>query len=170
MKIEVLLSEKEFSRFSWFDVLHCRKVWRSPAVFAAIFGISALVCFLMRKTPGSAALGSVLLIVGLGIPAAYFLSFFLSLRRQAKAQGLGEGKYVYTLELDDNGIAVDNSQEHTTYPWEQILHAYRNSTATYLYITPQRAFLIPHKFVCGGADVLWDFIASRIPAQRQTVL
>lgn len=171
MKIEVKLNEGEFLRFSRFDVLHHRKLWRSPAVFAAVLCASAAVCFLMHHIRGAVSLGVVLLFAGIGIPGAYFLNFFLSLKKQARDEGLAEAKYVYTLELhEDGGIAVDNGREHAAYSWEQVFHAYRDANATYLYITPQRAFLIPHGCVKGGADSLWKLLEDKLPAQRRTVL
>lgn len=172
MKVEVRLNEKEFFRFSTFDVLRRRKLWRSPAIFAAILCACAVVCFLMRHVRGAVALGIALLAAGIGIPAVYFLNFFLSLRRQARQEGLSPAKYVYTLQLDDagGGITVDNGHEHAVYPWGQVFHVYRSATASYLYITPQRAFLIPHDCVGGGADGLWSLFEARVPAERRTVL
>lgn len=170
MKIEVKLNEKEFFAFSRFDVLRRRKLWRSPVIFATILSASAAICFLMHQVRGAVVLGAVLLIAGLGIPAAYFLNFFLSLQKQAKEQGLGAGKYVYTLELSDGGVTVDNGREHAVYPWNQIFHVYRNVNASYLYITPQRAFLIPHDCVKSGADNLWKLIEAEIPPERRTIL
>ena len=171
MRIEVHLNEKEFIKFSWFDALQQKKIWRRPALFAAILGIAAGICFMMRDRRGAVLLGGVLLAVALGLPAAWFLSFSLSLRRQAQAAGLSGGTYAYTLELhdDDRGIAVDKGTEHAAYPWEQVFHVYRGKAASYLYITPQRAFLLPHRCVSGGGDALWDLIARHIPTDRQTV-
>ena len=172
MKVEVRLSEKDFFRFSVFDALRRGKRWRSPVIFAAILCVSALACFLVPQVRGASVLGVVLLVVGVGIPAAYFLSFFLSLRRKAREEGLAGGKYVYTLRLNngDGGIVVDNGREHADYRWDQVFHTYRDADATYLYITPQRAFLIPHGCVPGGADGLWELIGRRIPEDRRTVL
>ena len=172
MKVEVQLNKKDFIRFGWFDALRHKKVWRRPARFAASLGGAAVVWFVLHGRPGAALLGYVLLVVALGLPAAWFLSFYLSLRKQAQAAGLASGKYAYTLELhdDDRGVTVDNGTEHAAYPWGQIFHVYRSKTASYLYITPQRAFLMPHGCVEGGADGLWELIKRRVPENRQTAL
>lgn len=170
MKIDVLLDQKEFLRFSFFDALHCRRVWRLPALFAAILCACAGICFFRPEIRGAAPLGIVLLAVGLGLPAVYFLSFYLSLRQQGeKLNGTGP---VYTVELSpgDGGITVDNGREHAVYPWEQVFHVYRNGSATYLYMAPRRAFLIPHACVKGGAERLWELIGDRVPEERRTVL
>ena len=168
MKVEVRLSEKAFMKFSWFDAFRHKRVWRRPLLFAAILGAAAAVCFALHQRRGAVLLGIVLLAVALGLPAAYFLSFHLSLRRQSA--GLTGEACVYTLELHDDGrgVAVDNGSEHADYPWEQVFHVYRTETASYLYITPQRALLIPHGCVEGGADSLWDLICRQVPADRRT--
>lgn len=170
VRIEVQLNKKEFMRFGWFDAFRHKKVWRRPVLFAAILGTAAVICFVLHNRHGAVLLGCVLLVVALGLPAAWFLSFYLSLRNQAQAAGLSSRKYAYTLELhdDDRGIVVDNGNEHAAYPWEQIFHVYRNESASYLYITPQRAFLIPHDCVKGGADDMWALVGRRIPVDRQT--
>jgi len=171
MKIQVRLSEKEFLKFSWFNLLHRRKAWRVPAVFAAVMCGFAAICFVMNRIQSAVLLGAVLLAVGLGVPAAYFLSFFLSLRRQAREQELGDGRYVYTLDLGDSKeLIVDNGREHAAYPWLQVFHAYRGSSAVYLYITPQRAFLIPARCAEGGMEKLWAQIRRRLPAEQMSVL
>lgn len=168
MKIDVRLDGKEFMKFSWFDAFRHKKVWRRPALFAAILSASAVICFVLHDRRGAVLLGSMLLVVGLGLPAAWFLSFYLSLRRLSA--GLAGKKHVYTLELhdDDRGIAVDSGDEHAAYPWEQVFHVYRTETASYLYVTPQRAFLVPHGCVRGGADGLWKLIEGQVPADRRT--
>lgn len=171
MKIEVRLNARQFFQFSWFDLLRHRKGWRAPALFAAILCASAAACFFMRGTQGAVLLGAALLAAGLGVPAAYFLSFFLSLRAQARKEGLAQPKHVYTLELrDGGGISVDNGREHADYPWEQVFRAYRGAHATYLYLSPRRAFLIPHECVKGGADSLWELVGRRVPQERQSAL
>lgn len=169
MKIEVKLSEKEFIRFSMFDVLRRQKRWRAPAIFALILGVSAAACFVLHERRGAVVLGAVLLVLAAGLPAAYFLSFFLSVRSQAKKQGLSKGKYVYTLDLHDDGdgIDVDNGREHAAYSWEQVSRAYRGRDATYLYISAQRAFLIPHGCVEGGTQCLWQLLERRVSDIRQ---
>lgn len=170
MKVEVRINEKDFMRFSWFDAFQHKKAWHRPAAFAAILGAAAAICFALHDRRGAVLLGGVLLVVALGLPAAWFLSFYLSLRKQAQAAGLSGGKYAYTLELhdDDQGITVDKGAEHAAYSWEQVFHVYRSKTASYLYITPQRAFLIPHDCVKGGGERLWELVGRRAPVDRQT--
>ena len=167
MKVQVRLSRRDFVRFSLFDAFSLKKGWLRPALFAAILGAAAGVCFALRDRRGAVLLGGVLLSVALGLPAAWFLSFFLSLRRQARDQGLGGGKYVYTLELGDKELAVDNGRERAAYPWGQIWRACRRPDAAYLYVTPQRAFLIPYACVQEGEQGLWRRLEGLVPARRR---
>lgn len=166
MKVQVRLSQRDFLKFSMFDTFVHKKGWLRPALFAAILGASAGVCFALRQRRGAVLLGSVLLVVALGLPAAWLLSFFLSVRRQAEGQGLAGGKYVYTLDLSGKELSVDNGHERASYPWGRIYRIYRRPDAAYLYVNPQRAFLIPHSCVEGGGEAL-NRALERGPAEKQ---
>lgn len=172
MTIESMLTEEIFRKFTMFDMLRRRKVWRSPAIFASILGVSACICFIMRHVEGAVLLGSVLLIVGLGMPLVYFLSFFSSLRQQILAQGLKRPRAFYTLCLTEkaDGIGIRNEKEQASYKWKDVHHVYRDTIATYLYMTPQRAFILPHTCIEEGPDALWKLIEKKVPTERRTVL
>lgn len=163
LKIEVCLSEREFVGFGLFDAFRHRRSWTRPALFAAILAGSAAVCFMLHDRRGAVLLGIVLLVVALGLPAAWFLSFFLSVRGQARSLGLGDGAYVYTLTLGEEGLSVDNGRERAAYPWAGMFRAYRRPDAVYLYVTPRRAFLIPNCCAEGGGERLWALIVAHIP-------
>lgn len=169
MKIQIRLSQRDFIRFSLFDAFFHKKGWLRPVLFAAILGACAAVCFALRGRRGAVLLGGVLLAVALGLPAAWFLSFFLSVRAQARGQGLGGGKYVYTLELGERELCVDNGRERAAYPWDRIFRAYRRPDAVYLYVAPQRAFLIPCGCAESGGEKLWRLIENRVPKERRIV-
>lgn len=163
MRIKVSLDEKTFIRFGLYDAFSRRRIWRRPALFAAILGAAAAICFVLHQRRGAVLLGSVLVLVAAGLPAAWFLSYYLSLRGQARTQGLS-GKYVYTLLLSpEDGLVVDNGREHVDWPWDKLYHAHRGPQATYLYVTPQRAFLIPHACVKGGGEKLWEQLGRCLP-------
>ena len=53
MKIQVRLDGREFMKFSWFDALRHKKIWRRPALFAAILGTAAEVCFVLHEQRGA---------------------------------------------------------------------------------------------------------------------
>lgn len=172
MKIEVILTEAIFRRFTMFDMLKRRKVWKSPATFAGILGFCACICFIMHHVEGAIMLGCVLLLVGLGMPAVYFGTFFSSLSKQVLAYGLKRPQHVYTLELTEKakGISITNEKEKADYEWKKVHHVYRDTLATYLFMTPERAFLLPHTCIEEGEEALWELICKKVPQEKRTVL
>lgn len=172
MKIEVYLDDKTFRRFSIFDTFKRRKMWRSPVTFASILSICACICYYMDHVDGAFMLGTVLLIVGLGMPLTYFLNYFLSLNKQISVLKLKTPKLVYTLNLTPrtDGISVDNGKEHADYPWKKVHHAYRDKNATYLFITAGRAFLLPHNCVEEGPEELWKLLEKKLSEDQRTDL
>jgi len=172
MKIDVILSETLFRRFTMFDILKRRKMWRSPVIFASILSSCACVCYIMHHVDGAILLGSVLLLVGLGMPCVYFCTFFSSLSKEIKNQKLKTPRQVYSLELTDkpDGIFIRNKSEKATYKWDQVFHAYRDKTATYLFITAQRGFILPHNCISEGSEALEELLIQMLPENRYTIL
>lgn len=115
--------------------------------------------------------GAVLLGVGLGVPCVYFAFFFSSLNRQIREQGLTRPQHVYTVTLSDRkkGIAADNGRETLEYERKSVHHAYRSLTATYLYLTPQRALILPHTCL-DDTEALRKLITGRLPEGKCTVV
>lgn len=171
MTIEVNLSAREFRTFTIFDILRRRKQWRGPLLFAVILGFSALICFTRQETPGAILLGNVLLGIGLGLPCMYFAHFFASLNRQIQKQNLTRPQHVYTVTLSDKpkGVIANNGREDLEYRWKSVHHVYRNLTATYLYLTPQRALILPHSCT-EDPDELWKLMENHLPEEKRTVL
>lgn len=170
MKIEVILTEEIFRRFTVFDLFRRRKVWKRPVIWAAILCASAAVCFIMSHVRGAVLLGTVLALVGIGLPLSYFATFASSLKQQILASGLKRPQHVYTLTLTEKakGIAVTNEKEQAEYEWKKVHHVYRDLLATYLFITPARGFILPHTCVEEGDDALWELIEKKISAERRT--
>ena len=167
MDISVTLDYRTFKEFTYFDILGRRKAWKSPVTFASILSISALVCFLMTKVDGAALLGSVLLVVGLGMPLVYFVSFFLNVREEGKRQKLGDGRLVYSLSLSEKTVKVWNEKESAEYPWDKIHMAYRNYDAIYLYITKERAFILPSDKL--KQDEIWALCLKKLKGRCRTI-
>lgn len=172
MTIEVMMTEAIFRRFTMFDILRRRKMWRPSATFASILGVSAIICFAMNHVRGANLLGTVLLVVGLGMPAVYFATFFSSLKKEVLNHGLKRPKLVYTLVLTEKnkGIAVSNEKEQAEYEWKKVHHAYRDQTATYLFITRDRAFILPHECIEEGEEELWKLLLRKMGQPRCTEL
>lgn len=172
MKIEVLLTGEVFRRFTLFDILKRRKMWKRPATWAAILCASAVICFIMHHVKGAVLLGGVLMMVGLGMPLSYFASFGASIKQQIVKLGLTRPIHAYTLVLTEKnkGIQVSNEKEKAEYEWNKVHHAYKDQLATYLFITAERAFILPHVCVEEGEDALWALMEKKLPPERRTVL
>ncbi|MCR5288718.1 MAG: YcxB family protein [Treponema sp.] len=170
MTIKCSIDKTIFKRFTVFDILKRRKYWRSPVIFAAILCFSSVICYIMHNVDGAVMLGTVLLIVALGIPIVYFGSFFHSLTKQIQLLNLSEPKVYYTLDLTES-IHVSNEKEKAKYEWDQTYHAYKDTHCIYLYITPQRAFLLPDTgMTTESFDAVWSFIVTKIGEAKCKVL
>lgn len=152
-----------FLQFGIFDTFRLQKLWRRPALFAAILCAFAAVC-LISDREGGTLLGGVLLAVGLGLPLVYIANFMLSLRRQAGRRKLDGKRIVYTLRFQPEGVSVSTGQETASFSWEQIHHAYRVPGCIYLYAAPRRAFLLPEN---GQEESVWQVLAEHLPPEKR---
>lgn len=153
-----------FRRFALFDTFSRQGRWRAPAVFAAILLSAAAVCFAMRnRREGAVLLGAVLLAVGVGLPAVYVLNFLLSVQKRGRL--LSGSKTVYTLHFRESGLLALAGQERAEFPWERIFHVYRAEDCIYLYVSEQKAFLLPEGERSGEA---WALLERRLPPEKRT--
>ena len=165
--VPVRIDAPTFRRFAYFDTFRRQKRWRSPLIFALILVVSSILCFLLRdRAEGGTMLGVVLLVIGLGLPAAYFLSFHLSVRTQIKRMGLTEPREVYTVALDQDGITVTAGKDELSRPWGELAEAWRVKGCTDLYVTPVKAYLLPDGQGTADADAMWALICAHMPAGR----
>ncbi|NMA22042.1 MAG: YcxB family protein [Spirochaetales bacterium] len=169
MTIAVWLSEQHFKDFLIFNTLKRLKLYKSPLIFASILTVAATVSFIMHTVDGALLLGVVLLFVGLGVPVVYLTSFFSSVRKQVKLQNLDPPRLVYTLKLNDSSdqIEITNESEQVAYQWKDVFHAYHEKDAIYLFITQDRAFLLPHE-ACEESTEVWSLIEKKLGSERCT--
>lgn len=160
--VQSRIDPKTFRRFAFFDAFYLRKRWRGPLVFAALMSAFAFVCFILRGRE-ALLLGSVLLAVGIGLPAAYFASYLLSVNAQAQKLGLSGSRTTYTLHLGAQTVRVVSGKEQTEFPWSGIFRAYHTGNGVYLYADPQKAFLLPQDQV---TEAVWQRIRQYVPAER----
>lgn len=160
------IDPKTFYAFAVFDTLSLRKRWISPAIFAGIFLLCSLICFSMHaKVEGAALLGAVLLIVGLGVPAVYFGTFFHSLYLQSKALKLKKAALAYTVQLDEKGVHVTSNKSDggaASFHWQQIFRVYMRPGCIYLYVSPTQAFLLPKACADASPEELTKMLAAHI--------
>ena len=169
MKKETILvpakiNETVFRRFAFFNTFYHQKHWQRPLLFALLMSVFSIPCFLFHgRRQGAVLLGAVLLVVGLGLPLAYLLSFYLSLRRQMKRMDLRGERIVYTLRLEPGGVHVTAGTETADYPWESIYMAYRVSDCDYLYVSAERAYLLPRG---ASSEKVWQLLQSALPPEK----
>lgn len=152
-----------FRRFALYDTFVRQARWKAPALFAAILGAASAVCFAMRRSrEGAVLLGGVLLAVGLGLPAFYVLNYLWSVQKQGKR--LDSSRIAYTLHLREEGLLVAAGQERAEYPWEALHLACRVPDCIYIYVTPQRAFLLPE---CQKSEAAWALLQEKLPETKR---
>lgn len=167
MTIQVYLNESQFRQFLIFNFLKHLKLYIRPVIFASILTVSAIICFLMYRVEGAVLLGSILLVIGLGIPMVYFASFFVSLKKQVRLQNLDPPRLVYTLQFSDESdvLEISNDKESASYRWQDVFHAYYEDESIYLFITKDRAFLLPCALL-EDRDKVWKSITAKLPVDR----
>ena len=166
--IPVYLDEKTFKRFASFDMLRLRKRWVRPAMFALLLVIFGVIALWSHK-PQSGLIAAVLFVVGLGLPLVYFGFFFSQVNMQALERKLGNGRKVYTVHLDVSGITVVNNQkneEPLTVGWQKIHQAFRVTGCTYLYVNPERAFLLPDGQADTSDEEVWQYLVNRMGKEK----
>jgi len=156
------ITRQVFQRFALFDTFSLQKRWKLPLIFALIMSALAVLCLAFREQKeGAALLGTVLLLVGLGLPLAYFLSYWLSLRQQLAR--MEPDRIAYTLRLEPGGIQVTSGTQKASYSWESVHMASRVSGCVYLYVEERRAYLLPDG---PSSRRIWELIRDRLPAEK----
>ncbi|MDO4337801.1 MAG: YcxB family protein [Eubacteriales bacterium] len=146
IRIPVTMKEQEFRSFALFDTFIRQRRILAPLAFAIIMCGFASVCFIFRRHAQQAELlGTILLIIGLGLPAVYFLNFLSSVREQAKRMKLSSTPTVYTLSFSPNGFSASSAKERMHYSWERICRVYSRKNCAYVYTDNGRAYLLPFR-------------------------
>lgn len=160
------ITPEVFQEFAWFDMLRQQRRYRAPVCFALMMAVFAAICFFASgRIRGAVLLGGVLLGVGLVLPLGWLLSFYLSLRAEAKRLKLAQAPVAYTLRLTDRGLSVSNEREQADFSWEQLHRVCRLRRCICLYAAPQRAFLLPTGDI-PDRDGLWKDICRRLPQSK----
>lgn len=164
--IQSRITPEVFREFALFDTMYRQKRYRRPLLFAVIMAVFACVCFTRQGHNDQAVLiGAVLLIVGLGLPAAYILTFLWSVRKRAKQIPPVDAPAAYTVELSPEGVVVAAGKERAEYGWKDILYVYRIQRSTCLYVSANRAYLLPASDQ-REEDELWALISERTEKRR----
>jgi len=165
--IKVVVDAGIYRRFYMFE-----KFSRKHGLLKIIIFISVLSAFaallLVRQ---EIILGVVLLFFGLGLPAYNIWNFFRTLELQIKAFDLEDPKEIYSLHFTDDpiGIEVTNhggGEEPLRYEWDKLHGAYRFDECIYLYVLPNKAFLLPDGQSDADSDALWQLFSNMLPPKN----
>ena len=157
--VPVKLDVRTFRRFACYDAFRKRKRWIRPAVFCLIFLVFAFIALLAKKEE-SGMVAAVLLVIGIGLPVIWLGIFLSQVNIQAEKYRLAPDRKVYTVILSDQGIRVENNrrEESLSLPWSHEWQAIRHKRCTYLYVTAQKAFLLPDGQADAPDHEMWKMI------------
>lgn len=170
--IDIILSKTGFKNFAIFDMAYKHKRWKFPVIAAAIFFIAASFMFAIQDTVENAFLvGTIFVIVALGIGAGYFRNFFRSIPKEAEKMQIHPPRHVYSINLvkDSQNILFylpKDKKPSEQFSWKSINSAYRTSKAIYIYVTPERALLIPGTTKDLDLDEVWSFLGKKLPDEK----
>lgn len=158
ISVSVIIDAKLFRDFAIFDTFRIKQRWKLPVLFALIMLIFAILCFSRYQTAEQAVfIGSVLLIVGFGLPIIYFINFLRSVNAQIQKLGLTAPQPVYAVTLTEapDGIKVTaKNNDVAQYEWDRIYGVYHGKNCVYLYVNNSRAYLLPDRDVGDQAEIL----------------
>jgi len=161
--VPVRMDYKTLRDFSLFDTFLLKKHWIRPAIFGGIFLVFAIICFAATNKEQNWLLGTVMLLIGLGMPAVYVGMFLSGVKGQAKKLKLP--RRVYTLNFSSSGVHIANDlkpDEQVDLDWKKIPAAFRCKKAIYLYAAPTRAFILPDGQGDATSDELWAMMEKHL--------
>ena len=168
--VPVRMDYKTLRSFSLFDTFVLRKRWIKPTLFGVIFLIFAVICFAATNKEQNWLLGTVMLLIGLGMPAVYVGMFLSGVKGQAKKLKLP--RRVYTLNFSSTGVHIVNNlkpDEEVDLEWQKIPAAFRRKDAIYLYAAPTRAFILPDGQADATPDELWAMLEKHMRKGRAQI-
>ena len=167
--VQVKMDYKTLRSFALFDTFRLKRRGAKPALFGIIFLVFAAICFGAVDKEQNWLLGSVMLLIGLGMPAVYVGMFLSQVKGQAKKLKLDPPRRVYTVCLSDECVRITNNlkeEEPVTLEWEKIPGAFRRKKAIYLYATPARAFILPDGQADATPDEVWAMLEKNLKPGR----
>lgn len=166
-KIPIFLGAKSFRRFAVFD-MNLNKRWKQAVVWAgSLFLLATLLFAIQQDLPAGNTLGSICIAAAVIIPMYFFRSFSSSVSEQIKNMKLDPPRHVYTLELTGakQGITfyhAGEKQPDGRYYWNKIHAAWKTRYAIYLYVSPEKAIIIPSGTEGINFEEVWSFIAKHL--------
>lgn len=172
-KMDVWLDEKSYRSFALFDRLIRTGNWKRPLAFFSIFVLLAMVSFIAAALgkQGALLLGSVLLMIGIVIPATHYYRFISGLSQWVSRLGLkGKNKrYAYTLAFMENPRALtvyDANKKSLVFPWKDFHGVWCRKEAVYLYVEAGKAYILPSSVEDGIKNAALVRLLHVVPKER----
>ncbi len=167
--IPVRMTGEVFREFAVFDAMVRQKRWRGPLAFALVFSVFSAICYTQaQRLQGAWLLGTVLLAVGLGLPAAYFANFFLSVKTQGNRLGGKNAPIAYTVRLREEGVLAEQGKDRMELEWGQLYAAVRLEHSVCVYVTQRQAYLLPGEAGEKEGREIWDWVLEHMPQEKRT--
>ena len=170
--LSIYMSKTTFKDFAVFDTMQRHKRWRYPFGAAGIFLVCAIILFsLQEQLPNAFLVGSIFCIVAVGLSAGYMRNFYRSIPKEAEKMKLDPPRQVYSISLtkDNNQILYylpGDKNPTERFSWNSIDSVWLTTKAIYIYVTPERALLIPSFTKNANLEDLWKFIATKVDAEK----
>ena len=165
--IHVRLDARAFRRYCAFDTFRRQRGWYVPVLVSMLLITASLALLIWAKARPT--LAAVLLGLGLAVPMVVFGLYVIQIEAQVAAQKLKTAPSVYSLSLRGKGITVTNDQKKeppVELEWSRIWGAFRRADCVYLYVNPQRAFILPDGQASASPEELWAFLRQHLGDAR----
>lgn len=167
--IPVRITPPVFREFAVYDAMTRQKRWRGALLFGLVLVALSALCYTQTSGWGVAwAAGTALLALGLGLPAAYFANFFLTVKAQGEKLGGENAPIAYTVRLREEGVQAEKGKEKVVMDWGQLYGAVRLRHSVCLYATERQAYLLPGEAGERAGDEIWGWVWEYVAQEKRT--
>lgn len=165
----VHLDAGSYRSFAVFDGMLRTRRWLRPAAFALFFVALACIAFLAApQAQPSMLLGIVLLLVGTGLPLAFFWRFHQDTVKRIRAFRLDKGRsrYAYTLALNAQQGTLEvqsKGKDPVSYRLDSLHGVWIRRSAVYLYASAAKAYILPKSALVEHWEDVLRLLGASVP-------
>ena len=166
--IHVKLDPKTFRGYCAFDTFRRQRRWYPPIMAGMVLVTLSAALLLTGKGTGAAG---ALMGLGIAVPMVVFGLYFIQIEAQIARQKLKQAPAVYSLSFTAEGVRVVNDQKEEApvdLSWDRLWAAFRRADCIYLYVNPERAFILPDGQASVSPDALWTYLKRHLGESRCT--
>lgn len=153
-----------FIRFGFFDSYRLRKKWKMPLLVTGGFLALALLARVCTgRLSGAETWMNIALVIAAAIPVMNVSAFWGGLLNQIGKHQLSRHTTNYLVVLGPKGVGIIHKTEHAHCSWEHVYRIYRVPGCIYLYVSADRAFLLPD---AENTEDAWAMITAYADAQK----